>query len=102
MKNFALVVAVALLALAVPASASEISEAAFLTTLAQQIEAPLSPIDLGITPVPIPPSCDNVNSLACPRAGATTVCRDGCGYHVSCVCTTYVGTLKYWNCGWQC
>lgn len=102
MKNFALVIAVALLALAVPASAGEISEAAFLTTLAQQIEAPLSPINLGITPVPTAPFCDNVNSLACPRAGATTVCRDGCGYSVSCVCTTYVGTLKYWSCGWQC
>ncbi len=102
MKNFALVVAVALLALAVPASAGEISEAAPQMTPAQQIEAPLSPIDLGITPVPVAPSCDNVNSLACPSAGATTVCRDGCGYKVTCVCTTHVGPLKYWVCGWQC
>lgn len=102
MKNFAFVVAVALLALAVPASAGEISEAAFLTTLAQQIEAPLSPIDQGITPFPPVPSCDNVNSLSCSRAGATTVCLDGCGRQVSCVCTTHVGTLKYWSCGWQC
>ena len=101
MKNFALVVAVALLALAVPASAGEISEIAPLTTLTPQIEGPLSPIDLGITPVPTQ-SCDNVNSLACPSAGATTVCRDGCGHQVTCVCTTYVGTLKYWSCGWQC
>jgi hypothetical protein len=102
MKSFALMVAVALLAFAVPASAAEISEAAFLTTLAQQIEAPLPPIDLGLTPVPVTPSCDNVNSLACPRAGATTVCLDGCGHQVSCTCYTYVGTLKYWSCGWQC
>lgn len=102
MKNFTLVVAVALFALAVPASAGEISEAAFLTTLAQQIEAPLSPIDLGITPMPTIPSCDNVNSFRCSSAGATTVCHDGCGFQVSCVCTTYVGTLRYWRCGWQC
>ena len=99
MKNFALVVAVSLLALAVPASAGEISEAAFLTTLAQQIEAPLSPIDQAII---IKLSCDLVNGSACPSAGATTTCRDVCGYQVSCVCTTYIGNLKYWRCGWQC
>jgi len=102
MKNFAILVAVALLALAVPASADEISDAAFLTTLAQQVEAPLPPIDLGIKPVPTRPSCDNVNSLPCSSAGSTTVCQDGCGFSVTCVCTTHVGTLRYWVCGWQC
>ena len=99
MKNFALAVAVSLLALAaVPASAGEISEAAFLTTLAQQTEAAPSSANLVIIKL----SCDAVNGSACPSAGATTTCRDVCGYQVSCVCTTYAGNLRYWRCGWQC
>jgi hypothetical protein len=102
MKNFALLVAVALLALAVPAAAGEITETAPLMTPAQPVEALLSPIDLGITPVPVPPSCDIVNSFACPTVGTTKVCRDGCGFPVTCVCTKHIGNLRFWVCGWQC
>ena len=99
MKNFVLAVAVALLALAaVPASAGEISEAAFLTTLAQQAE----PVPSSTNVVIIRQSCDLLNGTVCPSVGATTTCRDVCGYQVSCVCTTYAGNLRYWRCGWQC
>jgi hypothetical protein len=97
MKNLALLVAVALLALAVPASAGETSDAAFLATLAQQVEVPLSPFNPGLKG-----PCHLVDSRACTSAGATTVCLDGCGFQVTCVCTTYAGNQKYWRCGWQC
>lgn len=106
MKNLALVVAVALLALAVPASAGETtSGAAPAMTPAQPTEGLLPPVELKFRP--LIPFCSDVHFTSCSTNGATRRCTDVCGSQLSCTCEIYytyphtpVGT--YWNCDQEC
>ncbi len=113
MKNFALVIAFALLA-AVPASAAEISseifKAAPATTLEQQTQV-ASPLFAAIIHPPPPPAprCYILNGTSCSPAGATTACTDACNNKLSCTCTNYYGGPfgttfigRYWRCSIEC
>jgi hypothetical protein len=107
MKNFALVIAFALLA-AVPASAAEICKAAPATTLGQQTQEAI-PLFAGlIKPVPVP-RCYTLDGTSCPAAGATTACTDVCHNNLSCTCYNYYGGPynttflgRYWDCYDEC
>jgi hypothetical protein len=98
MKNLALLVAFALLALAVPASAAEISEAPPATTLEQQTSGPVAPLQM--IP-PLIPYCSAVNGTSCTTVGATKRCTDVCSSQLSCTCTSFGGT-KFWYCDQEC
>jgi hypothetical protein len=100
MKNFALVAAVALLALALPASAGETSETAPAAPLEQQIEGPLTPAELVVFR---PPSmyCWDVNGTACPYVGAKRTCIDACDNQLPCTCNSSSGG-RYWRCNIPC
>jgi hypothetical protein len=108
MKNFALVIAFALLA-AVPASAAEISKsapAAPAVTLEHPAQGP-APLFLGI--LQITPRCYTLQGTSCPTDGATTACTDSCSYGLSCTCYNYYGgpynqTIigRYWLCMEEC
>ncbi len=74
MKNFALVIAFALLA-AVPVSAAEILPATPAMTPAQQSQEVI-PLFAGI--VLPPPRCYTLDGTSCPTAGATKACTDVC------------------------
>lgn len=104
MKNFALVIAFALLA-AVPVSAAEICQAApAVTALEQAQEA----IPLFVGPKPIP-RCYTVEGTSCSTTGATRTCTDVCQNLLSCHCyerwggtygTTFLG--RFWDCLDEC
>ncbi|HWM89411.1 MAG TPA: hypothetical protein VN493_01445 [Thermoanaerobaculia bacterium] len=110
MKNFALVIAFALLA-AVPASAASAAEISkpvpAMTPVKQTLEViPLfqkGPIQ------PYPPRCYTLHGNSCPAAGATQACTDVCNNNLSCTChnfyggpygTTFLG--RYWVCDYEC
>ena len=101
MKNLALAVAFALLALTIPASAAEVPEAAPATEVFQlpQTEEPVA-----VTPLKIRLPCSFIEETSCPYAGNTQTCYDVCGYAVSCTCTASSPNPNYrfWRCGWQC
>ena len=106
MKNFALVIAFALLA-TVPASAAEISQAAPATPaleLPAQIPAPVFD-----GPKPLAPYCSTLQGTSCPAAGATTACTDVCHNQLSCTCYNiyappyYITVIgRYWGCDYEC
>ena len=105
MKNFALVIAFALLA-AVPASAAETSKAAPAMTPANQTEAAMLMFQRPIQPIPY---CHTLHGYSCPSAGATRACTDVCNNNLSCTChnfyggpygTTFLG--RYWVCDYEC
>lgn len=98
MKRFAFVAAFAFLALTIPASAAEVSEAAPATTL-QQLET-----ENFLASLKIKMPCSFIEGTSCPYAGNTQTCYDVCGYAVSCTCTAYSPNPNYrfWRCGWQC
>lgn len=108
MKNFALVIAFALLA-AVSASAAETSQAA-PTAPAMTLENPAqgaAPLFLGIHQ--LPPRCYTLQGTSCPTAGSTTACTDACSNNLSCTCYNYYGgpfnqTIigRYWLCMEEC
>lgn len=108
MKNFALVIAFALLA-AVPASAAEISKAAPAAPVAT-LELPAqgeTPLFLGIHQ--LPPRCYAVTGTSCETAGSTMACTDDCSNNLSCTCYNYYGgpfnlTIlgRYWICSEEC
>jgi hypothetical protein len=107
MKNFALLVAFALLAFAVPASAAETSKAvpekaAPATTLELQIEGSVPPVEM-IRP-PILQYCSAVQGTSCSTVGSTQACTDVCSNHLSCTCTYYYSnpSVHFWNCDWEC
>jgi hypothetical protein len=101
MKNFALMVAFALLPLAVPASAAEISKAAPATTL-EQITGQAPPLEM-MRP-PLTPYCSAVQGTSCTTVGATTPCTDVCSNQLSCTCGYNYSNpnVKFWNCDWEC
>jgi hypothetical protein len=103
MKNFALVIAFALLA-AVPASAAEISKAAPVTTLEQQTQG-AAPLFKGVKPVLLP-YCSTLQGDSCPAPGTTKACTDICHRQLSCTCRTFYsnGTPSgnYWDCNPEC
>lgn len=106
MKNFALVIAFALLA-AVPASAAEICKAAPATTLGQQTQEEI-PLFAGFRPMPVP-RCYALNGTSCQTAGSTTACTDVCFNSLSCTCYNYYGGTynnvflgRYWDCDDEC
>lgn len=105
MKNFALVIAFALLAV-VPASADETSKACLVMTPATQTQEAI-PLVVGF-PQPIP-RCYELAGDPCPTAGATQSCTDACRNNLSCTCrnfyggtygTTFLG--RYWVCQHEC
>jgi len=108
MKNFALVIAFALLA-AVPASAAEIvkaAPAAPVVTLEQPAKGE-TPLFLGIHQ--ITPRCYALQGTSCDRVGSTTACTDSCFNNLSCTCYNYYGgpynqTIigRYWLCNEEC
>ena len=102
MKNFAFVIAFALLA-AVPASATEICQAAPAVTSEKQIQ---EAIPMGPQPIP---RCYTVEGTSCSTTGATRTCTDACRNMLSCTCyerwggtygTTFLG--RYWDCLDEC
>jgi hypothetical protein len=101
MKYFAFVIAFALLALAAPASAAEISKAASATTLQQQIEGRPAPLELFRQPIP---RCSAIQGTSCTSVGSTTPCTDVCNNQLSCTCSYYYSTpiQQLWNCDWEC
>jgi hypothetical protein len=106
MKKLALLIAVALLALTVPAAAAEVSEAvpeaAPVAPVQQQIGEPL-PLLLAIGPAPVfTPYCHTIHGTTCTaQVGAKRSCTDVCGNNLSCTCTAYAGK-KYWWCQYEC
>ena len=108
MKNFALMIAFALLA-AVPASAAEIAKAAPAApamTLEHPAQGP-APLFLGIHQ--ITPRCYALQGTSCQGAGSTTACTDVCNNNLSCTCYNYYGgpynqTIigQYWLCNEEC
>jgi hypothetical protein len=102
MKYFALLVAVALLALAVPASAAEnptVSTVDLATIFEQPAEGGQStPIDL--VPVLIP-RCSSVNGTSCPARSGPRSCTDVCHNQLSCTCIYYSGAWR-WRCQQEC
>lgn len=101
MKNFVFLVAFALLAFAVPSSAAEISQVAPATTLEQQTEGPVPPLELAPT---ILQYCSAVQGTSCTSLGAKKGCTDSCSNQLSCTCVYNYGTpnVWYWNCDWEC
>jgi hypothetical protein len=102
MKNFALLVALALLALTVPASAAEISKAAPATTLGQQTGGVVPPFELKFRP--LTPRCSAAQGTSCTTAGATMGCTDVCNNQLSCTCSYNYSnpSVLFWNCDWEC
>jgi hypothetical protein len=109
MKNFALVIAFALLAV-VPASAAEISKAApaapAMTPVQQTQEA--IPLFAGFIHQPVP-RCYAMEGTSCQTAGSTTACTDVCFNNLSCTCYDYYGGPynntflgRYWHCNEEC
>lgn len=117
MKNFAFVIAFALLA-AVPASAAEMASA---TEITSAVEAPqaapaMTPanqtqdlIFLLAGPRPLLPRCYTVEGTSCSTTGATRTCSDACGNTLGCHCyerwggtygTTFMG--RFWDCLDEC
>jgi hypothetical protein len=106
MKNFALVVALALFALTVPASAAEISspessKAAPAMTLEQQIEGTVPPALELIGPV-FWPRCADVHGTSCTSLGSKKACTDVCSNQLSCTCTNYYSSGLRWRCNQEC
>jgi len=106
MKNFAFVTALALLPLAAPASAAEISSAAPATALEQQTKGPVSPVEMMYPPPPLLQYCSAVQGTSCTTAGSTKACTDVCNDQLSCTCSYYYySPYSYtllWNCDWEC
>jgi hypothetical protein len=95
MKKFAFVVALVLLAFAVPVSAEEISSAPASTPLLQQIQGAAQPVEMI---VPIIPYCSAVQGTSCTTVGSTRSCTDVCHNSLSCTCTS----SHYWYCMYEC
>ena len=108
MKNFALVIAVALLA-ALPASAAETSQAAPAAP-AMTLEHPAqrsAPLFLVVER--FRPRCYTLQGTTCQTAGSTAACTDACSDLLSCTCENFYGgpfhnTLigRYWVCMDEC
>ncbi len=105
MKNFALMIAFALLA-TVQASAAEISTAAPATPTLEQLTPGRTPQFAAFRPVPY---CSTVQGTSCPAAGATTACTDVCHSQLSCTCYNiyappyYIIVIgRYWGCDYEC
>jgi hypothetical protein len=47
------------------------------------------------------PYCWNVEGTSCPSVGATTSCKDACGYNYTCRCISWNGQ-RYWDCPTVC
>jgi hypothetical protein len=97
MKKLALLIALALFALTVPASAADISDTsqtAPAMTPAHQIDGPLPMLERVITLVP---RCSAVTG-SCSPVGSTKACTDACGDHLSCTCTS----SHTWFCQQEC
>lgn len=96
MKKFAFVVALVLLAFAVPALAEETSSVTPSTTpLLQQIEGAAQPIPMF---PPLIPYCSAVQGTSCTTVGSTRSCTDVCHNKLSCTCTSG----HYWSCMYEC
>jgi hypothetical protein len=94
MRKLALLMAFALFALTVPASAAEISQAAPAVTPEHQIEGPLPMLERVIKPIP---RCSAVTGT-CSPTGSTMACTDACNNHLSCTCTA----SHTWFCQQEC
>jgi hypothetical protein len=93
MKNLAFVFAFVLLALALPASAADISTTAPAPTLEKQIEGPPPPIELIKILLPY---CSTIQGSCSPN-GSTTPCTDICSNQLSCTCYNHL-----WYCNLEC
>ncbi|HYH45462.1 MAG TPA: hypothetical protein VEG34_07220 [Thermoanaerobaculia bacterium] len=102
MKYLALLVAVALLALAVPASAAEVSPASTAASAAPlelPAEGQFTPIDLLIiTPIQY---CSSVHGTSCPARSGPRSCTDVCQNQLRCDCRFYSGAWR-WYCQQEC
>lgn len=94
MKKLALLIALALFALTLPASAAETSQTAPAVTPEHQIDQPLPMLERIITLVP---RCSAVTG-SCSPVGSTKACTDACGDHLSCTCTS----SHTWFCQQEC
>lgn len=102
MKYLALLVAVALLALAVPVSAAE-NPTISTDDLAAIFEQPVqggqyTPIDL--VPVLIP-RCSAMHGTSCPARSGPRSCTDVCHNQLRCDCRFYSGAWR-WYCQQEC
>lgn len=95
MKKFAFVVALVLVAFAVPVSAEEMSSATPLMTALEQIKAPIQPVEM--IP-PLIPYCSVVQGTSCTTVGSKRSCTDVCHNNLSCTCTS----AHYWYCMYEC
>ncbi len=97
MKKLALLIALALFALTVPASAAETAQTAptaQMVTPEHSIDQPLPMLERIITLVP---RCSAVTG-SCSPVGSTKACTDACGDHLSCTCTS----SHTWFCQQEC
>ena len=101
--KLALVLAFALLALSLPASAATAPTAA---PAEASIQAPTADgalpfLDLAIKP--IIRFCDSVQGTTCGGSGATTTCTDVCGHRYTCTCSVgWPGGPLVWHCPFTC
>ena len=105
MKKVAFLVAFALLALTLPASAAEVPEApeAAPVELLEVAPAmtPQQPIEQPDPLFKIVPFCWTVQGTSCTAVGSTKRCTDVCGSQLSCTCINF-GGQRYWNCQIEC
>jgi hypothetical protein len=104
MKSFTFVVAFALLPLAAPASAAEISKVAPAPTLEQATEGPVAPVERMYPPPPLIERCSVVQGTSCTTVGSTKACTDVCNNQLSCTCSYYYSNpnVHFWDCDWEC
>jgi hypothetical protein len=102
MRYLALLVAVAMLALAVPVSAAEnppLSTADLAAIFEQPAEGGQStPIDLI---KPLIPRCSAMHGTSCPARSGPRTCTDVCRNSLSCDCRYWAGAWR-WYCDQEC
>ncbi len=100
--KLALVLALSLFALTLPAPAAtapEVTSSSVQTNVSDSAPAPTFLIPKLLL------YCWNVEGTTCGPVGSTTGCTDGCSNVLSCTCRSYVWlgqTVRYWDCQEPC
>lgn len=95
MKKLALLVAFALLPLAIPASAADVSSETPTTAVEQQTEGPVAPVMLVAA---LAPYCSTLQGISCTPTVSTRSCTDVWYNKLSCTCTS----AHVWSCSAGC
>jgi hypothetical protein len=100
MKNLVLLVALALFALTVPASAAETAKGAPAVTSPSQAAA-FPDLARIIKPVP---GCAASQGTSCTTLGSTMACTDVCHDKLSCTCVSSFSnpSVHVWSCQAEC